>query len=85
MAEPLPVKFTVAELLVTLAGVRTVGASQVVVVVKEVVAAAEVAPPAQLLTMLTVYAVLGIRPVKFTEVALAGNVWVVVAGEVVTV
>ena len=42
-------------------------------------------PPKQLLTMLTVYMVLGVRPAKLTEVAVPGSVWVVVAGEVVTV
>ena len=85
MAEAEPVKFTVAEVLVTLADVRAVAALQVAVVVNVTVAGLELTPPAQLLTMDTVYATPGLRPVKLTEVAEPASVWVVVAGLVVTV
>ena len=90
MAVALWVKLIEAELVVTLPADGLVGASQGAgaVVVKVVVAGPEVrSPPKQLLTMLTVYAVPGIRPVKFTDVAEADRVWGVgvVAGEVVTV
>ena len=82
MAELLPVKLTLAEVLVWLFGVRAVGAAQVDVVVNDVVAVA-VRPPAQLLVMLTLYIVPGVRPEKLTGEAV--TVCVPVAGEVVTV
>ena len=88
MAEPLPVKLTVAEVAVTALDDKLVGALQAggAVVVNVTVTGSDIInPPKQLLTMLTVYAVPGIRPVKFTDVAEASRVWVVVAGEVVTV
>ena len=88
MAELLPVKLTVAEVVVMLPAVKSVGALQAggAVVVNVTVTGSDIInPPKQLLTMLTVYAVPGIRPVKFTDVAEASRVWVVVAGEVVTV
>ena len=55
MAVPLPVKLTVADVLVMLPAARADGALQAgAEVVNVAVAAGEVAPPAQLLTMFTV-------------------------------
>jgi hypothetical protein len=84
VAEPLPVKLTVADVLVMPLAARAVGALQAgAAVLKLVLAAAEVWPPAQLLTMFTVYAVLADKPVRVAEVPV--TVWVVVAGTVATV
>ena len=63
----------------------TTSAGAAASVLKPTVAAPDVAPPAQLLTIETVYILFGVKFEKLTELALAGNVWVVVAGEVVVV
>ena len=57
--------------------VRPVTAVQGVSVVKVVVAAAEVCPPPQLVTMLTVYCVPGVRPVSIVGEPVAACVWAV--------
>ena len=80
-------KLTLAVVAAMLLVARAVGAAQAgneaAWVVKLTVAGAEVAPPAQLLTMFTVYAVPAVKPDKLKGEAV--TVWLVVAGDVVTV
>ena len=73
------VKFSVAEVVDTPVAARPVTAAQVgtALVVKVVVAAVEVCPPPQFVTMLTVYCVFGARPVRFTGEVVGAGVTVV--------
>ena len=77
MPELAPAKVSEALVVVTLLVDKLVTAVQGVSVVKVVVAAAEVWPAPQLVTMLTVYCVLGVRPVSTTGEPVAVWVWAV--------